>query len=254
VKRIRLLHLYPRHLNIYADRGNLMVLSQRCTARGIELEVHELQLGEHFQWDAVDLFYVGGGQDRDQARVAEEFAGAVGAAIAAAVDSDAALLAVCGGYQLLGHGYTAHDGSRMQGLGVFDADTVAGDTRLIGNVAIEATLPAIADQPEQHFVVAGFENHAGRTTLAQGQAPLGRVIAGHGNDGRSGWEGAIVRSAIGTYLHGPLLPRNPQLADWLIRAALEHAEVGSGHGLAALDDTLAAQARDVSLARARAES
>ncbi len=260
---VRVLHLYDRYLNIYADRGNIQVLSRRCTWRGIGIEVVGLGLDDTFNADDVDLIYVGGGQDRDQRMIADRMAsGPVGAEITRAVAAGAALLAVCGGYQLLGSGYHDVSGADQPGVGLFRAATTAQPGRLIGNVAITAQLPnpRIAvpsglewdDAQLTHSIeVAGFENHAGRTTLADGARPLGEVINGHGNDGRSGFEGCIVGRALGTYLHGPLLPRNPELADWLIEAALVHRYGDDAPQLDALDDPWSARARSVVMDRAR---
>ncbi|MFN8109542.1 MAG: glutamine amidotransferase [Thermoleophilia bacterium] len=238
---VRLCHLYPDELNIYADRGNIAVLHARLAWRGHELAVHEAQVGEPIPADH-DMYYLGGGQDRDQMMVAQDLPATKADALRSAMADGAVLLAVCGGYQLAGHGSTAVDGSRMPGIGLLDADTVAGATRLIGDVVIEATLEGATRR------VVGFENHAGRTTLGPGSAPLGRVVHGHGNNGTDGAEGAVTGRAIGTYLHGPLLPKNPWLADLLLGWALEHG--GHDPALAPLDDTLELEAHRAAVARA----
>ncbi len=243
--RIRVGHLYPDYLNIYADRGNIAVLARRAALRGHELDVSAIGIGDELAPDAHDLLYIGGGQDREQALVAPDLA-AKGAAIRAAVDGGAALLAVCGGYQLLGRGYRGRDGSRMPGAALFPHETVAGDSRMIGDVLLECEL-----EPGVTTAVAGFENHAGRTLLDEGATPLGRVVAGFGNDGRSGFEGCRVGRALGTYLHGPLLPRNPHLSDWLLSQALAHLTGRPPAALAPLDDGLEAVAHAVSAERAR---
>jgi CobQ-like glutamine amidotransferase family enzyme len=257
--RIRVLHLYDRYLNIYADRGNIQLLRMRGAWRGVDVDVQGLDPGETFEPGQHDLIYVGGGQDRDQAMIAEHMAGEVGAAIKAASEEGTALLAVCGGYQLLGSHYLDTNGVHQPGVGLFDLSTEAGETRLIGNVAIEAELPAIGARPATKAVVSGFENHAGRTTLGSSARPFGTVVHGAGNDGASGEEGCRLHHAIGTYLHGPLLPRNPELADWLLAAALSHAH---GADAATLIDggsvpgpvrVLEARAREASVARAKAE-
>jgi CobQ-like glutamine amidotransferase family enzyme len=221
--RVRLLHLYDRYLNIYADRGNIQVLRTRAAWRGIDVDVRGLEPGERFEPGDFDLLYVGGGQDRDQQMIAEHMATDNGAAIRAAVEEGTALLAVCGGYQLLGSGYRDTTGAHQPGVGLFDLATEAGETRLVGNVAIRAELPAIGARAGATVTIAGFENHAGRTTLGSTARALGTVLNGSGNDGASGLEGCRLHHAIGTYLHGPLLPRNPELADWLLAAALAHA-------------------------------
>jgi CobQ-like glutamine amidotransferase family enzyme len=223
--------LYPDLMNIYADRGNLLVLERRCAWRGIAFELSSSGLGEPLDAEAHDLFYLGGGQDRDQQLCAEDLIATKSGALHRAAARDAVVLGVCGGYQLLGHSYTLGE-QEIEGVGLLDVRTVREDgARLIGNVAIEADLGG-GDGPTR--VLAGFENHGGRTTLGEQQAPLGGVLRGHGNDGRSGHEGARSGNTIGTYLHGPLLPKNSWFADWLIATALR-IDV---HQLAPLEDRL----------------
>jgi CobQ-like glutamine amidotransferase family enzyme len=211
---LRVLSLYPEQMNIYADRGNIIFLRRRCEWRGIGF-VHEgAGPGDSVDPAAHDLFYVGGGQDRDQRAVAADMVATKREAIAAAADDGAVLLAVCGGYQLLGHSYQMGD-EELPGLGIADLVTVREPgERLIGNVAIEADL---GDGPR---LIAGFENHGGRTYLGPDARPLGRVVSGHGNNDRDGFEGVRRDNVIGTYLHGPLLPKNVWLADRLIELAL----------------------------------
>jgi CobQ-like glutamine amidotransferase family enzyme len=243
---IRVAHLYPAHLNIYADRGNIAVFERRAAARGHVLVVEPVTLGSGPALDVHDLFYVGGGQDREQAMIAPDLA-ARGGALLEAVDAGAALLAVCGGYQLLGRGYRGRDGSWMPGAALFPHETVAGERRMIGDVLLESTLPEAPGE-----TIAGFENHAGRTILDDGAQPLGRVVAGYGNDGASGYEGVRVGRALGTYLHGPLLPRNPWLADLLLSWAVAHATGEEPVPLEPLADELERDAHAVAAARARA--
>jgi CobQ-like glutamine amidotransferase family enzyme len=243
--RIRVGHLYPAYLNIYADRGNLAVFARRASLRGHELVVIPIDRDDPLDPTAYDLLYIGGGQDREQALIAPDLA-AKAEALHEAHARGAALLAVCGGYQLLGRGYRGRDGSLMPGAGLFPHETVAGDVRMIGDVLLECEL-----EPGSRRQLAGFENHAGRTLLDADAEPLGRVIHGFGNDGVSGFEGCRLGSALGTYLHGPLLPRNPWLADWLLAYALAHAGTGEPQTLAALPDTLEEQAFRVSAERAR---
>lgn len=243
---LRVGHLYPEYLNIYADRGNIAVLTRRAAARGHELRIEAVTVGTTLTPGDHDLLYVGGGQDREQAMIAPDLASR-GVELRAAVDGGAALLAVCGGYQLLGRGYRGRDGSWMGGVGLFPHETVAGETRMIGDVLLES---ALAEAPGR--TIAGFENHAGRTLLDPGAAPLGRVIAGYGNDGSSGYEGCRVGTALGTYLHGPLLPRNPWLADLLLTWALAHATGAEPEPLPPLDDALEDEAHAVAASRARA--
>jgi CobQ-like glutamine amidotransferase family enzyme len=214
VSSLRLCALYPELMNIYADRGNIAVLRARCEWRGIGFELGSATLGDPVDAGAHDFFYMGGGQDRDQIAVAHDMAATKRDALHAAADRGAVVLAVCGGYQLLGHSYEL-GGERLPGVGLANLRTVREPgPRLIGNCAIEADLGA---GPR---VIAGFENHGGRTYLGAEEQPLGRVLSGHGNNGRDGFEGVHRRNVIGTYLHGPLLPKNVWLADRLIELAL----------------------------------
>ena len=243
--KIRVAHLYPDYLNIYADRGNIAVLARRAAWRGHELEVRAVSIGDDFRAGEHDLLYIGGGQDREQALVAHDLVRKAEAVLGAAADG-AAVLAVCGGYQLLGRSYRDFHGADLPGIGLFPHETAAGDTRMIGDVLLECEL-----EPDARRTLAGFENHAGRTRLDEGAEPLGRVISGFGNDGESGWEGCRVGRAVGTYLHGPLLPRNPWFADWLLAQALGH-RLGEVPTFEPLDDDLEREAHTVSAARARA--
>jgi len=244
--RIRIGHLYPDYLNIYADRGNIAVFARRAAWRGHELDVESIGMDDPIVPGAHDLYYVGGGQDREQLLVAENLAAKAAPLIDAVVGGGAALLAVCGGYQLLGRGYRGFHGEDMPGVGLLPLETFAGERRMIGDVLLECEL-----DPGTGQTLAGFENHAGRTRLDPGAEPLGRVVAGFGNDGESGYEGCRLGRAIGTYLHGPLLPRNPWLADWLLEQALAHRDGGEPPQLAPLADELEGQAHTVSAERAR---
>jgi CobQ-like glutamine amidotransferase family enzyme len=213
---LRVCALYPDLMNIYADRGNLLVLERRCRWRGIGFELLSSGLGSELDPDAADLFYIGGGQDRDQRLCALDLAESKRAGLHAAAARGALVLAVCGGYQLLGHSYQLGE-EALPGAGLIDTRTVREEgPRLIGNAAIEVEL-----DPGQRMVMAGFENHGGRTYLGPESEPLGRVLKGCGNNGHDGFEGARSGSVIGTYLHGPLLPKNIWFADWLIAAALK---------------------------------
>jgi hypothetical protein len=243
--RIRLGHLYPEYLNIYADRGNIAVFTRRAALRGHELVVEAISVGDPLDPNAHDLLYVGGGQDREQALIAPDLA-AKREALRAAHERGVAMLAVCGGYQLLGRGYRGRDGAWMPGAALFAHETVAGETRMIGDVLLECEL-----EPGKRRRVAGFENHAGRTLLDPGAEPLGRVLHGFGNDGSSGLEGCRLGRAVGTYLHGPLLPRNPWLADWLLSQALAHATGTDPTELTPLPDELEEEAFRVAAERAR---
>ncbi|MGI8864123.1 MAG: type 1 glutamine amidotransferase [Solirubrobacteraceae bacterium] len=229
---LRVCALYPDLMNIYADRGNLLLLEQRCRWRGIGFSVVASGLGEALDPDGADLYYIGGGQDRDQRLCALDLADVKRDALHAVAARGGVILAVCGGYQLLGHSYQLGE-EQLPGVGLVDFHTIREDgPRLIGNVAIEVEL----DRGERR-VLAGFENHGGRTQLGPAAKPLGRVLRGHGNNGKDHLEGIRAGNVIGTYLHGPLLPKNAWFADWLIAAALRLPQP-----LAALDDTLEAAA------------
>jgi CobQ-like glutamine amidotransferase family enzyme len=229
---LRVCALYPDLMNIYADRGNLLMLERRCRWRGIGFTVSASDLGDELDPNAADLYYIGGGQDRDQELCARDLAEIKRGALHAVAARGGVILGVCGGYQLLGQSYQI--GARtLPGVGLVELSTVRGEgQRLIGNAAIEVEL-----EPGQRRVLAGFENHGGRTYLGVGTSPLGRVLHGHGNNGEDGFEGVRDRNVIGTYLHGPLLPKNAWFADWLISTA-----IGVAEPLAKLDDELEAEA------------
>jgi lipid II isoglutaminyl synthase (glutamine-hydrolysing) len=241
-RELRVCALYPELMNIYADRGNLLLLEKRCRWRGIGFSLSSVDLGEPLDPDGADLYYIGGGQDRDQRLCAYDLAESKRDALHAVADRGSVILAVCGGYQLLGHSYQLGE-ETLPGVGLVDLRTVRADAdggsqsaeRLIGNVAIEVRL----DPGAPPRVLAGFENHGGRTYLGPSATPLGRVIHGHGNNGEDGYEGVRAGAVIGTYLHGPLLPKNVWFADWLIATAL-----GVSAPLEPLDDDLEQQAHD----------
>jgi CobQ-like glutamine amidotransferase family enzyme len=234
-------HLYPDYLNIYADRGNIAVLTDRAERRGHELEVIAIGFGDEVP-AGIDLFYIGGGQDREQELVAPDLAGK-SPSLHEAVAAGAAFLAVCGGYQLLGRFYRDRAGVELPGIALLPLHTIAGERRMIGDVLLECDWAG--------RTLAGFENHAGRTYLDKRAEPLGRVVDGFGIDGESGYEGCRAGRVYGTYLHGPLLPRNGWFADRLLADALAHA-TGHEHDLEPLADELEAEAHAVSAARARA--
>jgi lipid II isoglutaminyl synthase (glutamine-hydrolysing) len=236
-------HLYPDYLNIYADRGNIAVLERRAGWRGIDFEIVPIGMAGAIPAD-VDLLYVGGGQDREQALIAADLASR-GAELSEAIASGTALLAVCGGYQLLGRYYRDRSGRELPGADVLPLWTEAGDRRMIGDILLDCDLPGAGRR-----TLAGFENHGGRTYLEPGADALGRVVAGFGNNGEDGLEGCRYEGAIGTYLHGPLLPRNPWLADWLIARALAH-RLGRPPELEPLPDELERRAHEVAAGRAR---
>ncbi|MEK7817106.1 MAG: glutamine amidotransferase, partial [Actinomycetota bacterium] len=210
---VRIAYLYANLMNIYADRGNIIALERRCCWRGIETSVDEFGLGEMPAWADYDFFYLGGGQDREQRLVCSDLSDK-GAGLVEAVEDGAVLLSICGGYQLLGDYYRTGSGETMEGVGLFKAHTVAGSRRLIGNVVVESEIEGLK------LTLAGFENHSGKTYLDEGQKPLGRVVTGYGNNAGDRTEGIVYKNAIGTYLHGPLLPKNALFTDFLIEQAL----------------------------------
>lgn len=224
-RSLTIFHLFPELLNLYGDSGNILVLTKRLAWRGINCHVHEVALGETCDLAAADLVFIGGGSDREQQIVGAELTRQRKAFQSYANDGGV-LLAVCGGYQLLGHEYALGD-DKLAGLGLIDAVTVREAPRLIGNISAHTDL---FEAP-----IVGYENHGGRTYLAETATPLARVLHGFGNDGQSGFEGARNNNVVGTYIHGPLLPKNPALADWLLARALERK--GNSASLAPLDDT-----------------
>lgn len=237
--RVKIAWLYGSRMNIYGDRGNVIALSQRARWRGIEPEVVDIGLGDPIPGD-VDIFFFGGGQDQEQIAVSRDLAGAKGQALRDAIDNGAALLAICGGYQLLGHEYRPFNADPLPGIGLFDVESEAGPERFIGNVVIDT---------EEWGTLVGFENHSGLTWLGQNAVPMGQVRIGRGNNGKDGTEGARYRNAVGCYLHGALLPKNPKLADWLLEAGLRRRHE-SGVALRSLGDVAELQAHERAVQRA----
>lgn len=238
--------LYPDSMSIYGDRGNVIALTKRAEWRGIAVDVWRLSKGEPMD-RLPDLVMFGGGQDREQRLIERDFLELKGEMLRQAIEQDVPVLAVCGGFQQLGHGYRDADGSTIQGLGVLDAHTVAPqakDKRCIGNIVVTRDFGPAGDAE-----LVGFENHGGRTTLGPKAQPLGRVRKGFGNNGQDGTEGARYRNCFGTYMHGSLLPKNPWFTDHLLQAAL-HRKYGPGARLAPLDDELELRAHAAAVARA----
>ena len=242
--KLTLVHLYPDLMNVYGDRGNIITLERRAAWRGVEVQVRGCTLGERFDPQETDLIFFGGGQDREQAVVAGDLVERKARAIREAVGNGAALLSVCGGYQLLGKYFRTATGEEIPGIGLFDAWTVAGSQRCIGNIVLSC------DWDPARRTLVGFENHSGKTYLGPGCGPLGQVIQGFGNNGEDGTEGAVFRAAFGCYLHGSLLPKNPWFADHLLTLALRR-RVGSGAQLTKLDDRLEDMAHETVVARTR---
>lgn len=210
-QRVRIAWLYGARMNIYGDRGNVIALAQRARWRGIEPELIDVNLSDPIP-DDIDIFFFGGGQDQEQVAVSRDLKGEKGEALRSAIENGAAMLAICGGYQLLGHEYRPWGSDPLPGIGVFDVISEAGPERFIGNVVIDT---------DQWGSLVGFENHSGLTWLGDGVQPMGRVRIGRGNNGKDGTEGARFLNAVGCYLHGALLPKNPNLTDWLLHAGLQ---------------------------------
>jgi lipid II isoglutaminyl synthase (glutamine-hydrolysing) len=244
VPALRLVHLYPDLMSVYGDRGNVLALRRRAAWRDIDLEVSELTVGDRLDPEEADLIFFGGGQDREQEVVSPDFLQQKGRAVREAVDLGAALLSVCGGYQLLGQSYTTVDGQELPGAGLFDVRSLPGPKRHIGNVLVETDLDG------QRRTLVGFENHSGRTYLGPSTRPLGRAVVGAGNNGEDHTEGAVYKGAVGCYLHGSLLPKNPWLADRLLATALRH-RLGEPVELAPLDDRLEQDAHQAMAERIR---
>jgi CobQ-like glutamine amidotransferase family enzyme len=234
--------LYPDLMNIYGDRGNILTLLKRAEWRDFDARVIELGRGSHQEMEDVDVFFFGGGQDREQALVYEDLLEFKQQPLQRAVAEGAQVLAVCGGYQLLGHYYQTAGGEKFPGIGLIDVRTEAGKKRFIGDVVVETQVDGLTPN-----TLVGFENHSGRTFLGSQARPLGMVRLGHGNNGSDGGEGCLQGSVIGTYLHGSLLPKNPHLADYLIRNALKRRGAGE---LSPLDDSAELAAHDRILQRA----
>ncbi len=213
--QINLAYLYPGLLNIYGDRGNVLAFAKRCFWRDIKVKIYEIELADKIDPELYDFYFIGGGQDQQQIAVSEELQKQK-SFFTEAAENKAVFLAICGGYQLLGHYYKPHKGDELRGISILDAYTVAGHSRYIGNVTIETKL---LSQPSNTLV--GFENHSGLTYLEPGTEPIGKIITGNGNNGEDKLEGAHKQNVFGTYLHGSFLPKNPHFTDYLIRLCLE---------------------------------
>lgn len=229
---LRIAHLYPDMLNLYGDRGNIIVLTGRMRARGIDVQTEQITMGKAFNADDYDIFFIGGGQDFEQDVLLDDLTKGKDVQINKAIHSGRVMLAICGGYQMLGKYYKTYDGKILQYMGALDFYTEGREERMIGNYAYKT---------KEGIEVVGFENHSGRTYLGKDTEPLGRVIKGYGNNGEDGTEGVRFLNTFGTYSHGPVLPKNPQLADLLISKALEN-KYGKAD-LKPLDDKLEALAQ-----------
>lgn len=227
--KLNIAHLYPELLNIYGDMGNIYALKKRCEWRNIEIEIHNINTGCDINPELFDIYFIGGGQDKQQIDVAKEMQKQK-ENLKQAAEDNAVMLAICGGYQLLGKYYLPHEGDKLKGIGILNAYTIAGDKRFIGNVTVKSNFLS----PE---TIVGFENHSGLTYLEEGTTPIGTVITGNGNNGKDFTEGARYKNVFGTYLHGSLLPKNPQFTDYLITLAL-NKKYNCEIELDKLDDTL----------------
>ena len=241
--RLRIWHLYPLDMNIYGDRGNVIALEQRARWRGFDVEVRTADVGDAIEPDDVDLLFAGGGQDDQQLGVARDLQGKKAEQLRALAEDDAPMLLVCGTYQLFGHYFRTGSGEELPGIGVLDAHTVAGKRRMIGDALVGSEIGLTPS------TLVGFENHSGQTFLGSGCRRLARTVVAGGNNGSDGGEGAVYRQVHGTYLHGPVLPKNPWLTDRLIEAALRRR--GFKEALAPLDDTAERAAHEAIVARVR---
>jgi CobQ-like glutamine amidotransferase family enzyme len=234
--KLHIVHIYPNEMNTYGDRGNLLTLMKRAEWHGLEPVVHYYHAGTELPPD-VDIVLGGGGQDSAQGDIQEDIL-RIGDKLHALVEAEVPMLMVCGTYQLFGNRFVTHDGQEIKGIGVFDVETIGESKRLIGNTAVETV---------DFGTLYGFENHSGCTYLQNGQQAFGAVLRGNGNNGKDKTEGARTHNAIGTYMHGPLLPNNPQLADSLLVLALQRKGIETE--LKTIDDSLAAQSRQNALER-----
>jgi len=251
-------HLYPDLLDLYGDRGNILALSARCRWRGIDVEIRRVTLGSPIDFSQADILFLGGGSDREQSLLVEDL-GSRAKQLADSIEDGLVVLTICGGYQLLGQYYQTGEGKKIPGLGILDLYTVAGNRRLIGNVVAEidqemkqeiyrnGSVKNKKDHPVSLNTLVGFENHSGKTYLGPGLKPIAKVIRGYGNNGDDNLEGVRYKNVLGTYLHGPLLPKNPHIADWMIRLALLRR--GFDNPLPFLEDTFEINAHRVIINR-----
>ncbi len=236
-RELKICHLYPEVLNLYGDRGNIICMKSRLERRGISCRVDQMRLGQKADLASYDLFFIGGGQDFEQEVLLEDLRSGKGAEIVSAVEDGKTFLCICGGYQMMGHYYETHDGVRCEFLGAVDFATVGGDVRMIGNYAFQL------GEESGGSTVVGFENHSGRTRLGSGVKPLGTVLKGYGNNGEDKTEGVRYKNVFGSYSHGPILPKNPQLCDHILETALER-KYGRKIELEPLDDRFEMLAHD----------
>ena len=239
--KLKLVHLYPLFLNIYGDIGNIRVFQKRCEWRNIDLTIEQFNIGDKLEPDT-DIYFIGGGQDRQQVEVSKELQKHKNL-LTDEYENNSVFLGICGGYQLMGEYYQPHDADRLEGIGILDAYTVAGPTRFIGNVT------AKAEYIGEKNTLVGFENHSGLTYLRGDTTPMAQVIVGNGNNGTDKREGARSKNAFGTYLHGSFLPKNPHFADYLIKLALKK-RYNDDIELEPIDDTIENKAHESVLNKA----
>lgn len=252
--KLNICHLYPDLLDLYGDRGNILTLAARCRWRGIEPVIQQASLGEELDFAGMDILFLGGGSDREQGLLVQDLMRREDK-LREAIENGLVVLTICGGYQMLGKYYQMASGEKIQGLGILDVWTIAGAKRLIGNVIVKLDEQALSSNPDEVMLkrvsahklntLVGFENHSGKTYLGEGVEPLGKVLFGQGNNGEDKGEGVRYRNVFGTYLHGPLLPKNPHLADLLLELALRRR--GWETGLSELDDNLEVLAHEAML-------
>ena len=228
---LNICHLYPDILNLYGDRGNIITMKRRLEDRGIKVNIDECSIGQPLNADKYDIFFIGGGQDFEQEVLLRDLSSGKAQDIRTAVEEEKTFLAICGGYQMLGEYYKTWDGVQLDFIGAIGVHTIGAKERMIGNYMFRTT-PESCDT-----VVVGFENHSGKTYLSEQVAPLGMMLSGNGNNGEDKTEGARYKNVVGTYSHGPLLPKNPVLCDFILQTALNHRYDGA-EPLAPLDDTL----------------
>ncbi|KGK91894.1 glutamine amidotransferase [Desulfosporosinus sp. HMP52] len=243
---LKICHLYPDLLDLYGDRGNILTLASRCRWRGIEPDIQQASLGEDLDFVSMDILFIGGGSDREQGLLVQDLMRREDE-LRKAIENGLVVLAICGGYQMLGKYYQMANGERIDGLGILDVWTIAGTKRLIGNVVVELNQAVLGDDSQRLKTLVGFENHSGKTHLGEGVSPLGEVVFGNGNNGEDSGEGVRYRNVFGTYLHGPLLPKNPHLADLLLELALKRRGIDTL--LMNLDDRLEELAHKVMVKR-----
>lgn len=232
--KLNICHLYPDLLDLYGDRGNILALAARCRWRGIEPVIQKASLGEDLDFMGMDILFLGGGSDREQGLLVQDLMRRENE-LRSAIENGLVVLSICGGYQMLGKFYQMVGGEKIQGLGILDVWTIAGAKRLIGNVVVELD-GRVLNVDSKFRTLVGFENHSGKTYLGEGVMPLGKVLFGNGNNGEDSEEGVRYRNVFGTYLHGPLLPKNPQFADLLLELAILRR--GPCTPLVELDDSL----------------